>query len=402
MGAAESMSLKNIGSGTIAMIGSQSSSAFTEFPADDLIIDELDECVQDNIEMGEERLGHAKDPSITRVANPTIEGYGIDLHYANSDKNEWFLQCEHCGKWFTPDFFRNVVRQVDTMDYVVRDETFDWEKPDDAKLICEECDKPVNRFSSGEWVPTGDGRDRGYHISKLFSSRWPIRNIVERFQRGLYDDVTMQRVYNGDLGLAYNAPGSRITRGLIDDAKGEYMVYQRFDRPGIMGVDVGKVLHVTIAALGEDGRLYLEYADTVQGEEDVIKLWNEYRVRVGVIDAAPETRMSRRLVKRFKGMFMCYQGNAKRDSVDQKRKIVSVDRTTQLDTLKEKVVMKDLVFPANIDSVPEFYDQMGAATRFFDEKRDEYIWNEGSKADHYMHAAAFMVTARQVAAAVSI
>ena len=41
---ASSMSLKHFGNGSITFVGSNSKSGFAEFPADDVIIDELDYC----------------------------------------------------------------------------------------------------------------------------------------------------------------------------------------------------------------------------------------------------------------------------------------------------------------------------------------------------------------------
>lgn len=92
----DSMSLKHLGAGAIAFVGSNSSSAFAEFPADTVLIDELDYCDQENIKMAWERLSQAEHKHEIKIGNPTIEGYGVDKEFADTCKYEWFLTCQ-CG-----------------------------------------------------------------------------------------------------------------------------------------------------------------------------------------------------------------------------------------------------------------------------------------------------------------
>jgi hypothetical protein len=69
-----------------------------------------------------------------------------------------------------------------------------------------------------------------------------------------------------------------------------------------------------------------------------------------------------------------------------------------LDSVKEKILMKDILFPADTRNVKGFYDQMQASTRVFDEEREEYNWEHGNEPDHYHHAFAYMLIARRVLA----
>ncbi len=103
-GISESVSLKHIGNGSIAFVGSNSPAAFSEYPADDLIIDELDHCDQENLGMADKRLSNSTHKMIIKISNPTINDYGIDWEFKKSDKKQWFIKCE-CGQWINPDFF---------------------------------------------------------------------------------------------------------------------------------------------------------------------------------------------------------------------------------------------------------------------------------------------------------
>jgi phage terminase large subunit GpA-like protein len=107
----DNMSVKQVGNASIFFAVSNSRNNFTSFPADDLIIDELDECNLENIEMAPERLAFSRDPQEIRVANPTYPEIGIDWEFQKSDKKYWHIKCP-CGHVFVPDFFKNVVRQI--------------------------------------------------------------------------------------------------------------------------------------------------------------------------------------------------------------------------------------------------------------------------------------------------
>jgi phage terminase large subunit GpA-like protein len=84
----ESHSLKQFGAGVMYFVGSNTPNSFISFPADLMIIDEIDNCHAENIEMGEERLSASKFRETIRVGNPTIAGFGIDAEYQKSDKKK--------------------------------------------------------------------------------------------------------------------------------------------------------------------------------------------------------------------------------------------------------------------------------------------------------------------------
>lgn len=393
----ESLFLKHIGPGSVAFVGSNTPNVFTEYPADDLIIDELDYCHQGNIEMGWERLSASEDKRQIRISNPTVEGFGIDEEYESTSCFEWHIKHD-CGTWVKPDFFQHIVRKVDENKYLLRDEEFKWEDRRDIHIICPTCGKPVNKKGRGEWVPVYPGRAKhGYHISKLFSTNVTTKEIVDRFNKGLVNDTAMQRFYNADLGVAFTASGAKISDAMLDDCREDYVMRPPKGKAVcIMGIDVGKVLHVRISELNRDGRMKALYIGRADNYEDIEYLYNTFQVRVGVIDAMPETRLAKRTVASLKGMFMCYYGNVKKDSVDIQNKIVTVERTQALDNVKEAVLLKNIVLPSNARSIPEYYDHMTASTRAYDEAKQAYYWTEGAKDDHLFHAEAYGIIARKL------
>lgn len=398
---AESMGLKRFGKGVIAFIGSRSRAGFTEFPADDVIIDELDECDQENIPMAAERLSASRDPRKVTIGNPTFSNMGISSEYAASDRKRWMVQCPKCRKWTVPDFFQHVVKEAGPGVYVIRDE--DWDETDDRDIrLIHECGGALDRFVDGEWVAEAPGvRKSGYHVTKLFSSRATVRGLVERFNKGLVNDTEMQRFYNGDLGMPYTAKGAKVDKEMLDACIEDYGMPDRCSEPCVAGVDVGTILHVRINRILSDGRDQAVYIGGVREYADLAELCSRFNIVCGVVDAMPEIRLSRRIVQ-WRGWFkadFASDGADHKDRIDPAMRQVSCGRTELLDALKEKILLKRLVLPKNAASLPEYYAHMEASVRVFDEKRDAYVWIEGNAPDHLMFAEAYAHLARRIMAA---
>jgi hypothetical protein len=395
---AESMSLKQYGSGTIAFVGSNTANAFISFPADDIIIDEYDNCNQENIEMAEERQSASKDKTTVYVANPSITGRGIDLRIDESDDKHWHLKHDACGHWFIPDYFEDVVREIDDQLYVIKDKDYTENSKRDIYPLCPnpKCGKKYDRYSSGRWVNKKKSDISGYRVSKMFSTYTTVKELVNRHARGMTDDVVMQRFHNGDLGLPYQAKGAKIYDYMLDDCCSDYIMpdYLKTNRC-IMGVDVGKVLNVIIGEIQDTGIIKIVYIGTVFELEDLTELRKRYRVVAGVIDGLPETRLSKKFCRSFKGGFRWFRHGEKTDKINVEEKIISAFRTGMLDAVKENILTHSIILPQNAKAIPDFYKQMTAATRLYNEKKDIYEWDEGSKADHYMFSMAFMILAKR-------
>jgi hypothetical protein len=399
----ESMSLKDIGKGNIAYIGSNSTAGFIEFPADEYIVDEYNECDQDNIEMGWERLSHSEDRTQIKISNPTIEGYGIDVEYDDTKQFTWKIKHD-CGKWIGFDWFKQAVRQVDKGTYIIKDNKWDWDMNRDINLICEHCGKAIDRYQEGVWVPTYKNRLKdGYRISKLFSGNVQIKEIMERFNKGLKNNIILQRVYNADFGMSYTAEGAKITKKMLDDILGNHRNGNIQSGFGIIGIDVGNVLNIVIGYLLPNMKIKIAYIGEAATElSEIEKLIKMYNIKIGVIDALPEQHFVNKAKNRFGWMFSCYYQDSKSAPVDNIRN-VGVGRTTTLDELMEMIISKNIILPVNAESIPKFYSQMQASTRIFEELRNTkkvegaYVWKH-SQPDHYHHAMNYLLIARKLIA----
>lgn len=399
-----SMSLKHYADGGAAFVGSNAMSGFGEFPADDGVVDEYDYCEPDNMPMVEERLSDSEVRKRLYGGQPTIEGTGVSKMYKDSCRWRWVIHAR-CGHAIFPDWYAHVVRKVDELKYEVRDREWNGvHGRHDARLICDRCEKPVDRYAPGEWIAEEPANPvSGYHFSKLFTTKMLINEILDRFDKGLTNPSVMQRFENADLGLAHSARGSKIQREDLELCLGDYG-QGRCEGSCVVGVDVGAVLHVMVGELQSNAAVRVVWLGTVVGTADNLGdlrlLLARYRVAMGVIDELPETRMSRRLAYSSRGWWMCRYAEGKRDLPDPRAKVISVDRTVQLDYVNEAVLLgKDrITFPGDALAVEGFVEHMTALTRVYDKELHKgeggYTW-AGDEPDHFMHACGYMLLAKR-------
>lgn len=385
-------SLKSYKNAFIAFIGSNSPVGFTEFPADVATIDELDQCDQTNLPMVEERLSASKYRIIRKISQPTVSGYGIAAEYEISDKRRWFVHAE-CGHWNHPDFLRNLAD--------LKGVPYDRSGAENPQCLCEKCHKPFNRFGKGEWVAENSIPYRGYHISKMFSTQVTTGDLIARYQKGIFNASVMQRVYNGDWGLPYNAPGSKIDKELLDACiNPEYSLPDSCTEPTVAGIDPGGAAgdrHNAIVL--HEGRLM--YAGIVRDAKEIVELYRRFNVRVAVIDAGPERRMVHDVQKAHAGTFRCsYMSGSSEETELSRPKVqhgrkVTVNRTDSMDATKEFVARQRFMLPHNAPILDggEFYRQIQAPTRVYDADRKMYIWTEGGDHDHYFHSLNYALIA---------
>lgn len=392
----ESMSMKQIVNGVIAFVGSNTSNAFISFQADDVIIDEFDNCNQENLLMAEERQSASVDKTNIYVGNPTISKFGINNKYLDSCKYTWFVKCQ-CGEWITPDFFTHVMNQVDTDIWIVRDK--DW-KPDgehQARTYCHKCGNTYDRFSPGEWVAErSEIKMSGYSISKMFATMNTTNELIKRFSDGLVNDFAMQRFYNGDLGLPYTSAGAKISIDMLNDCIDDtYAMPEGCTNACVAGVDVGTVFNVIIGDVVTKRIVFIGELP-VHDISEVRDLFRKYNVRLYVADALPETRIVRQIIARNKYGFMNYFSNMKNElTINIKGNILSTNRTVCLDAVKEAIITKEFILPANSKTIPGFMNQMTASTRVYNEEKNTFSWVE-SGPDHYFLAWCYMLLAKRI------
>jgi len=398
---ADSAIMKHFGKGVVKFVGSNALNEFIEFPADCVIIDELDRCNQDNILYAQDRLQASKFKLIREIGNPTVEGIGIDKSFKDSDQKQWLIKCSHCNEWQCLDFFINIVRQKSDSTYELLD--LNWQENSNRNILvyCRSCGRVVDRTSEGEFITLQPGHKiSGYQLSNLFSPTVSIKELWELFNKSLGDETIKQVFYNSRLGIAFTSSGAKLSLPLLDACMGDYANLTT-SSGSAMGIDVGAWLHVVIRDIDEKGNPRIINIGSYRTFEELDEVMLRFNVRVGVIDAKPETRKAKEFqTKHGRKIWLCDYFTQpslhaiKRNGDDR---TIQADRTQTLDSSHAEILNKKILLPKNYKTLDKgtFVSQMCAPTRIWDEDGQRFKWVEG-EADHYRHAENYAWIAAQL------
>ena len=396
---ADRIKLKRVGNGFLYFRGSTVNKdgrapQLKSIDADGIIIDEVDECDPRSIPLARMRLGHSVHKMQRFASTPSYSGTGIHALWSESDKRVWMIPCPSCNH-----------RQNVTIDNIVQDwdelgRPTAWHGQQDsiAFACCKLCNKALDLSVDGEWVAEYPSVEpAGFHVTKLLAPWTNILDIVTNLQST--NETKRRETTNQDLGLPYKPRGISITPELMDSLKREYAHSPRRERPCVMGIDVGSVLHVVVReaehpGTGERAQLF---AGTVPDFDDVhglIKLFQPIRV---VCDALPETKSARAMQDEHKRglVWLCYYNNLKEGSKKKEpcvwnrtERTVLADRTRTLDETVARFVDQVNTVPAHIDDIDDYVAQVCEQVRVKEPRPDgsEIVRYVNSGPDHYGHA----------------
>jgi hypothetical protein len=408
----DSVALKSFGRGTVKYVGSNVLADFKEFPADMIVVEEVDECDAENVNYALDRLRASPYQFKRYLGNPKHKGYGINAFFLRSDQREWEVPCKECLKFSQLDWFETVVqvvldREGAVVDYTLRDT--DWEPgcKRDIRCICTHCGGELDRASeSGTWTPTKpDSSIEGYHISMLCSLINSVAGMWDRFKRAIHDPAKMQQFYNSDLGLPYSAMGNKVTETLLANCSEEdyefeidpdgscaHVAGDAHPGPCSMGVDVGGNFDVRISYLEARGHRRAVYIGKVKNIDDLYDMIDRYNVERVVMDSMPEIMMA----QEFQEVAVCdvwlcsYRGEGKdrRRSYDTRNRMVFTDRTEALDRSFAQLKRRQNILPTNFPLIlkGQYASEMCMPVREIienDKGDSRYEWSKGK--DHQRH-----------------
>ena len=159
----------------------------------------------------------------------------------------------------------------------------------------------MDRLAAGEWIADLSNRKfHGYHLSRLFSPRYTIDELTERFFKALGNDSETQRFYNASLGEPYTAVGAELTAADMDAIRGEYMPLLKSGTPAVVGIDIGSFNYYQVVEL-KTGRLLSADITNWPGLD---RLYDSYNLVATVIDALPETSKAKELARRHPNVWL--------------------------------------------------------------------------------------------------
>ena len=402
--------LKTLKKGTnLIFVGSNSRTEMISHPADIRIIDELDYCDQEYLSLADNTLDHSNHAIKIDISTPTLENEGIDAKFSLSDQKHWFLKCPHCGHQQILDFFGNVLRK----DEYVSDEWVPISEDIQLHCIKADCRKVMNRFAMGEYVAREESDISGYMIPALCHPKKTPAILYDKYIKSKKSELEKQHFLNNDLGLTYSPEGASISKKILDNCKQSYTLtstHTDYNDCCVMGIDVGKYFHVTIWRLREEKR-ELVYINKLLVADDrsfaeINHLIEAYRVRQGIVDMMPETKLSSKLCEKSDFVIWgCYYSTEEQPKEiykeDKELKQVRAHRTWVIDEMVEDYKSSKVFLPQEAHDIEkgEFYAHMQAPKRLMvrgNHGRVRFDWSEGSKPDHYFHSAVYAKVAQML------
>ncbi|RME71552.1 MAG: hypothetical protein D6784_14990 [Chloroflexi bacterium] len=368
--------------------------------ADVLILDELDEMDPRAPVIARKRLGASRLAEERLVSTPTYPGRGIHAEWLESDQRERFIPCQACGE-----------RQVLTINHIVTE----WDNlgrpvawhggPETAWAACQKCGRRLNPLAGGQWVATRPGREVvGYHLTRLCSPAADLLEIVQNLHTT--DETKRREVYNQDLGEPYVPRGGRLTEEILDDCRRDYAHLPLPGEAPVMGVDVGKVLHVVIRGPRhpETGETPQRFAGEVDSFEELGRLMRRYNVRRAVMDALPETTKAREFQAAWPPgtVWLAYYvgqrtGTRRVEPAqwDGANGVVNLDRTRTLDRTMSRFYDRLNTLPAYARDLKDYYAHLTALVRVLEDGPDgqavaRYV---ETGPDHLAHAENYCTVA---------
>lgn len=400
VGKIDNLGIKELGKGVARFLGSNAPDDFVSFPADFLIIDEVDLCDQENLKLVPDRLQASEHKFQRWIGNPTLEGYGIDALYENSDQKIWTVYCEGCKTYQTLDWFENVIEETE-FGIILRDKIY-RENPDQATIhpICP-CGHRINRHGKGKWLRRKESPISGYTLSQIYSPTVTLEEMFIEYLDSKDNVGKLQIFYNNRLGFSFSKEGMKVTEGMLLRCEQDYAPGDEYYGENLVtaGVDVGSgALHIVIREVIEEQRRLL-FVGTVTSFDALEELISRYNVAVMVIDAEPEKRLSLSFQKdHFDVVWLAdyhVQESSQTDLyVHKDKQFLRSRRTSALDGLLEDIVTGNLVNFRGCKGLynGDYYKQMCSSTRI--QQDEKFVWINKS-ADHFMHAESYCRLALQ-------
>lgn len=382
----KNVATKRAGSATLYIRGANSRSGLKSIPVSFIVFDEYDEMNQDNIPLAVERTSGQLYKQYWAISTPTVPEHGINSLFLDSTMEHFFFDCPLCQKkteliW--PDSLVICGNDINDPDIVK------------SHIICKECKGELKHegkpefFAKGQWIPTGhnDYNNRGFYINQMYSPTIEPVKLAKAYFRAQSDPSAEQEFHNSKMGMPHVVEGARVDDEMINKAILKSNGHRKTSPPPsgmmvMMGVDVGKWLHVEISAynvkrLGNDINVMSDCLVLWEGEvlqfEELDRLMHDWQVLQCVIDIRPEQRKAYEFACRFWGhVKLCMFGRTtgKMISVNPAHDshVVTVDRTSWLDLSLGRFHNGTIALPTDVSA--KYKEQIKSPVRIY--KKDEY------------------------------
>lgn len=363
----DSIERKEINGRFVFFKGTVSKTAAISTTADLLVHDELSRSDQMAITTYKSRTKASPYKGRWLFSNPGTERDELDLAWQLSDQKEWIIECPYCQSRHQLSF----------------PESINIEK---KCYVCRECKEPISDEvrRRGKWEAQNPTSNKsGYHISHLMCCWITAEEIISDSQG---DPAYFN---NFVLGKAYSPGDLSISKTTILD-----LWTPKELRTGniYLGVDVGNIKHYVIRS--DKGLLKMGRFSKESDLDDIIATW---KPTSGVIDAMPNTTLSRYIVDKYPFMQMSFfQENSNNPQVlvwwgeGDKKGIVYSFRDRILDQFLTAMAEAKWLIGVPSDEMFRLYIKHFETlrrTKVVNNKGIErYVWESTTGEDHFVFA----------------
>ncbi len=329
--------LRQIGPSTIYFRGLETKRAAKSVNGDMIILDELDECNQENVQFARDRVLHSDLAHVIELSQPSHVGYGIHAAYEKSNQQSFLLRCPHCGH------YNDVADGWDgdnkgKMPWCIG--IIGKNKSKRVILACKKCRRELNT-QAGEWVARfPDRRKVGYHMTQLISTIVPegyesFIDMVHETWRDAHTSAERKRIVNSIVGKPYAGDNQPLTEETLKPAFGTHTM-ESSSFYSFMGVDVGDVCHATIGRPYRSGLIIIRVFSFTEWSE-LYRAMDQFNVAICVIDAMPYKKSAKDFARKFPGRvyIQYFKGSTLKKGVEGEADlavpVVTTDRTESLD-----------------------------------------------------------------------
>lgn len=404
---------KRAGNTNLYIRGSKSRSGLKSIPVGLVVLDELDEHNQDNISLAIQRTSGQQVRQIMAISTPTIEDKGINTFYKESTQEHFMFKCPCCSR-FTELTFPDCLE--------ITAELHTDPAIENSFYKCSECKGRLEHnikyqwLRNAEWIPMFKQRPkRGCYISQLYSSAQACRPgvLASNYLESLNDPVKEQEFYNSNLGLPHIVQGACVSEEDVEACIRNDLRKWSHGSPNhliTMGIDVGKYLHYEIDKwtlpddLNNTIDINLRCRPQVLNEgkvtdyRDLDRLFDEFNVTFGIIDAQPDYRSSYEFACRHPGRVrLCrYIWHVEARQIETPKEdervtylhepTVNVNRTSFLDLSLGRFRSRGILLPADVSHEYKTHVRQPVRRYYRDEEGKTKAKYVSAKDDHFAHA----------------
>lgn len=378
-------------------------------PADMIISDEIDRSDPHILSQYTSRLTHSKWKLRRNFSTPTIPGFGIAKEMVESTRFKNLCKCNHCARWFLPDYFEHVkIPDFDNNLRTLTKSNLAKTRYMEANLICPHCGAiPSLQPEYREWVAENAGDNfepHGYFVSPFDAPN--LISVVDLIKAStMYARFT--EFVNQNLGLPEEDASESLTLADMNASQLPPGVDMRSSNLHCMGIDQGLICHIVIGRIdpltGEFLVVYRERCPLGVLEERKKKLAAEWKVVITVIDSQPNVHLVQAIQKWDKNCYGGVYGKNKKqlepfkvqmfegDEMDGKLPIhtVQINRDKAFDLLMDvmKTSMKWApISPEDDEMFTKHCLDMRRVNVFDDNMEQTWTWVKSSLGqDHYHH-----------------